>query len=119
MLEPSDMIIYVNNLAKSSVFYQDLLGLHPQEHSPSFALFKLRNGLGLGLKEKHTVHPAAEGLNGYELAFTMPNPTEVDTLFLKWQAKGIHFAQTPTEVSFGYTFLALDPDNNRLRVLSR
>lgn len=119
MLEPSDVVIYVDNLAKSSLFYQNLLGFKPEEHSPSFALFKLSNGMGLGLKEKHTVHPEAEGSNGYELAFSMCNSKEVDALFLQWQEKGIHFALTPTQVPFGYTFLALDPDNNRLRVLSR
>ena len=110
MLEPSDMVIYVDNLARSSQFYQDLLGISPEEYSPSFSLFKLANGMGLGLKEKHSVQPESEGANGYELAFTMNNQEQVDALFLKWEQKGMQFALKPTTVSFGYTFLALDPD---------
>lgn len=118
MLEPSAVVFYVENLGLSSRFYQDLLGIIPEQASPSFHSFKLSNGMGLGLKAKHSVElPAPEQGNG-ELAFTVNNHKEVDALFLEWQKKEITLSQSPTVVPYGYTFVALDPDGNRLRVLS-
>jgi catechol 2,3-dioxygenase-like lactoylglutathione lyase family enzyme len=52
ILEPSAVILYVDDLAKSCQFYQDLLGLKPQTLSPSFSQFTLSYGLNLGLKVK-------------------------------------------------------------------
>ena len=119
MLEPSAVILYVNNMTKSCQFYQDLLGIKPEEDSPTFHSFKLSNGIGLGLKAKHSVEPPATKENGNgELAFTLDNNREVDELFIEWQGKEIRMAQSPTVVPYGYTFLALDLDGNRLRVVS-
>lgn len=119
MLEPSAIVLYVDNLLLSSAFYQDLLGIKPEEDSPTFHSFKLSNGIGLGLKAKHSVEPPATKENGNgELAFTLDNNREVDELFVEWQGKEIRMAQSPTVVPYGYTFLALDPDGNRLRVVS-
>ncbi|KTD08311.1 VOC family protein [Legionella jamestowniensis] len=118
MLEPNVIVMYVNNLTISRSFYQDLFNKSPVESSPSFTMFKLSNGMGLGLKDRRTVQPGIEGngsKNG-ELAFTVANKEEVDALFLSWKEKRIRIAQRPTQVSFGYTFLAEDPDGNRLRV---
>lgn len=118
MLEPSAVVLYVDNLLVSSAFYQDLLEIKPEEDSPTFHSFKLSNGMGLGLKAKHSVEtPAQEHLGG-ELAFTLDNNRAVDELFIEWQGKEIGIAQPPTAVPYGYTFLALDPDGNRLRVVS-
>lgn len=119
MLEPSVVVLYVDNLLVNSAFYQDLLGIKPAEDSPTFHSFKLSNGMGLGLKAKHSVEPPTTKENGNgELAFTLDNNSEVDELFVEWQGKEIHMAQSPTVVPYGYTFLALDPDGNRLRVVS-
>lgn len=118
ILEPSVIVLYVDNLAISSQFYQDLFGIKPEETSPTFHSFKLSNGMGLGLKAKHAVEPASDKNGSGELAFTLDNRTEVDTLFVKWQEKGIDILASPSAVSYGYTFLAQDPDGNRLRVVS-
>ena len=37
---------------------------------------------------------------------------------IEWQAKGLRIVQGPTEMDFGYTFVALDPDGQRLRVFA-
>ena len=58
MLEPSIVILYVNNLTKSREFYQDLLGIKSEELSPSFNQFTVSNGMCLGLKIKDTVEDA-------------------------------------------------------------
>lgn len=118
MLEPSAVVLYVDNLLVSSSFYQDLLGIKPEEDSPTFHSFKLSNGMGLGLKAKHSVEPPVQKHGGGELAFTLDNNREVDALFIKWQGKEISISQPPTAVPYGYTFVALDPDGNRLRVVS-
>lgn len=118
ILEPTAIVFYVDNLVISSKFYQDLLGIKPEEASPTFHSFTLSNGMGLGLKAKHAVEPPADKNGGGELAFTLDNNKKVDALFAEWQEKDINMALPPTVVPYGYTFVALDPDNNRLRVVS-
>jgi|688.fasta_scaffold376839_2 predicted enzyme related to lactoylglutathione lyase len=120
MLEPSAVVLYVANLAISSKFYQDLIGIKPEEASPTFHMFTLSNGMGLGLKARHSIEPFTdERSNGHgELAFTLDSGRKVDELFAKWQQHEINILQAPTAVAYGYTFVALDPDGNRLRVVS-
>jgi catechol-2,3-dioxygenase len=117
MLEPDVMVLYVNELAITSQFYQDLLGIKPIEASPTFHSFKLSNGMSLALKAKHSVVPPTEEKSGSgELAFTLDSNEEVEKLFAAWQAKEIRIIAPPTQLPFGYTFVALDPDGYRLRV---
>ena len=119
MLEPSIVILYVNNLTKSREFYQDLLGIKSEELSPSFNQFTLSNGMCLGLKIKDTIEPPVTEKNGGgELAFTLDDPAKIDELFATLKIKGIAIAQPPTSMTFGYNFLAIDPDGNRLRFCS-
>lgn len=119
MIEPSAIVLYVDNLLISSKFYQELLGIKPEEASPTFHAFKLSNGMGLGLKAKQAVEPPLDDSNSSgELAFTLNNHQAVDALFTTWQEKGMTILQKPMVVSYGYTFLALDPDGHRLRVVS-
>lgn len=118
MREPTAIILYVDNPAISSQFYEDLLGIKPEESSPTFHTFTLSNGMCLGLKAKHAVESPSD-LNGSgELAFTLDDNKKVDALFAEWQEKDINMVLPPTIVPYGYTFLALDPDGNRLRVVS-
>lgn len=118
LLEPTVVVLYVDNLVISSKFYQDLLGLKPEEASPTFHSFTLSNGMGLGLKARHAVEPPADKNGGGELTFTLDHNKKVDALFAEWQEKNINIALPPTVVPYGYTFVALDPDGNRLRVVS-
>ena len=89
-LEPTAIVLCVDNLAISSQFYQDLLGIKPEEASPTFHSFTLSNGMGLGLKTKHAVEPLADKNGGGELAFTLDNNKNVDALFAEWQEKDIN-----------------------------
>lgn len=116
MLEPSAVILYVNDLTVSSKFYQDLLGIKPEELSPTFTKFTLSNGMGLGLKIQPK--PSTGDNSSGELAFSLNSHLEVDTLFTQWQQKGISIAAPPALLPFGYTFLALDPDGNHLRFVA-
>ncbi|KTD38329.1 bleomycin resistance protein [Legionella moravica] len=118
MFEPNAIVLYVDDLELSSSFYQDLLKIKPVEASSSFHSFPLSNGMSLALKAMHTAIPAAYNKDGVELAFTVENTTQVDELFAEWQMKGIKMAQPPMSLPYGYTFLALDRDSHRLRVVS-
>ena len=42
----------------------------------------------------------------------------VQQLHADWDAKGLRIAQAPTDLDFGHTFVALDPDGHRLRVFA-
>lgn len=118
ILEPNVVVLYVNNPEISSKFYQNLLGIKPEEASPTFHSFTLSNVMGLGLKAKHAAEPPADKNASSELAFTLDSNKKVDALFAKWQEKAINMAFPPTVVPYGYTFVALDPDGNQLRVVS-
>ena len=72
-------------------------------------------GLMLGLWRRDGVKPPASRGAGGEIAFTARNEAEVDALHAEWRARGVAIAQAPTSMDFGYTFVALDPDGQRLR----
>ncbi|MCA0402726.1 MAG: VOC family protein [Proteobacteria bacterium] len=118
MFEPSTLVLYVENTGLSSQFYENLLGLKPREDSPSFHAFLLSKGIVLGLKETNTVEPPVEEKGMSELAFTVESKERVDALFKEWQAKGIKMILNPSELTYGYGFVALDLDGHRLRVVS-
>ena len=119
MLDPNFILLYVESPPESARFYADLLGRQPVESSPTFALFALASGAMLGLWSKHTVQPAAAGTGGGgELGFSVANDTRVEELFVAWKGRGLRILQEPTDLDFGRTFVALDPDDHRLRVFA-
>ena len=114
MPDLSLVILYVDSPAASAAFYEGLLGRPPVEASPTFALFSLPSGAGIGLWSRHTVEPLAVASGGgAELAFSA---RDVDAVHADWAGRGLPIAQPPTEMDFGRTFVALDPDGHRLRV---
>jgi catechol 2,3-dioxygenase-like lactoylglutathione lyase family enzyme len=116
---PNFFILYVDNPVKSAVFFQDLLGSAPVESSPTFAMFALGSGVMLGLWSRHTVEPAARGTGGgHEVCFAVDGKARVDALYADWGKRGLTISQAPVELDFGYTFVALDPDQHRLRVFA-
>ncbi len=114
MPEPGLFILYVDNAPASAAFYGALLGREPVESSPAFAMFALGSGARLGLWSRDTVAPgAAQTGVGGELCFAVP---DVDAVHADWVARGLPIIQPPTEMEFGRTFTATDPDGHRLRV---
>ncbi|WP_213761415.1 VOC family protein [Caballeronia sp. dw_19] len=118
MTDPNFIILYVDNPSISADFYAGLLGKTPVESSPAFAMFILESGLKLGLWSRHTVEPAATAPGGGELAFPVNDSDSVHSLFADWVKRGLEIIQRPTEMDFGFTFVALDPDGHRLRVFT-
>ena len=110
----SYVLLFVENPSKSSLFYQDLFGLKPIEESPTFVMFALPNGIMLGLWSRYTAEPRVDARPGAsELCFASDS---VDELFHAWGKKGVTFAQKPTMMDFGYTFVAHDLDGHRVRI---
>lgn len=118
MSDPNFLILYVKSPSASVAFYADLLGKSPVEASATFAMFALDSGTMLGLWAAHTVEPAANAVGGAEVAFVVDGVDAVKSIHADWGSKGLKIAQTPTNMDFGFTFVALDPDGHRLRVFA-
>ncbi|MER9163890.1 MULTISPECIES: VOC family protein [unclassified Mesorhizobium] len=117
MATPNFVILYVDQPQQSGAFYSALLGRQPVESSPTFVLFVLDAGFKLGLWSRHTAEPAAAASGGgAEIVFALDTPDAVDAAHADWSGRGLNILQTPTDMDFGRTFVALDPDNHRLRV---
>lgn len=110
-------ILYVADPLKSARFYEELFGRKPVEASPGFVMFVYEGGAKLGLWLRPEVQPpvtAAPG--GAELCYPLESDAAVDQRFADWTAKGITMLQAPTDMDFGHTFVAADPDGHRLRL---
>jgi catechol 2,3-dioxygenase-like lactoylglutathione lyase family enzyme len=119
MPDPNFILLYVDSPALSARFYADLIGRPPVESSPTFAMFALESGVMLGLWSRHTVEPAASAAAGAsEIAFAVADNAAVQKLYAAWCARELRIAQAPTDLDFGHTFVALDPDGHRLRVFA-
>ena len=119
MMDPNFVILYVDSPRSSTDFYAELLGKPPVEASPTFAMFALDSGVMLGLWSRATVAPAAAAQPGSsEIAFTAAGPAQVDATHADWRKRGLTVVQPPTDMDFGRTFVALDPDGHRLRVFA-
>jgi catechol 2,3-dioxygenase-like lactoylglutathione lyase family enzyme len=112
------ILVYVADIAASVSFYASILGRPAIESSPTFAMLPAAPGLMLGLWRRDGVKPAATSGGGGEIAFPVENLAEVDRAFDEWRGLGVKIVQTPTMMEFGYNFVALDPDGQRLRVFA-
>jgi catechol 2,3-dioxygenase-like lactoylglutathione lyase family enzyme len=112
------VLLYVDSPAASAAFYTDLLGRKPVENSPTFAMFALDSGVKLGLWSRDTVEPAATAVGGSEIAFAVADANAVRDTHADWTNRGLPIVQAPTDMDFGRTFVALDPDGHRLRVFA-
>ena len=113
------VLLYVADPLISARFYATLLDRQPVEQSPTFAMLPMAPGMMLGLWARHTVEPRAIAATGCgELAIPVAGIPAVEELHRQWIAQGITIAQPPTAMDFGFTFVGLDPDGNRIRVFA-
>lgn len=112
------VMLYVDDPTASANFYSFLLGRHPVESTPSFAMLPLSDGVMLGLWSKDTVAPAATPPGGGEVAFKVADCATLQATYEDWQERGVRIAQKPTAMDLGHTFVALDRDGHRLRVFA-
>lgn len=117
MPDPNFIILYVDSPLTSADFYTGLLGKPPVEASSAFVMYVLESGVHLGLWSRRTVLPIpTANAGGSELAFTVADIDTVRSLHDDWVRRGLDIVQVPTDMDFGHTFVALDPDGHRLRV---
>jgi catechol 2,3-dioxygenase-like lactoylglutathione lyase family enzyme len=113
------LVLYVDDPARSAAFYADLLAAPIVEQSPTFAMLPLRDGVMLGLWSRHGVEPKCAGQPGAgEVAFAVADAAAVEAMHVDWTRRGLRIAQVPTRMDFGTTFVAVDPDEHRLRVFA-
>jgi catechol 2,3-dioxygenase-like lactoylglutathione lyase family enzyme len=112
------ILVYVENVAASEAFYASILGRPAIESSNTFAMLPAAPGLMLGLWKRDGVKPPASAAGGGEIAFPVENQGEVDATFAEWRGLGVRIALPPTQMDFGYSFVALDPNGQRLRVFA-
>jgi catechol 2,3-dioxygenase-like lactoylglutathione lyase family enzyme len=112
------ILLYVASPKLSEAFYADILGRPAAESSPTFVMFAMTSGVMLGLWKRDGVAPAANTPGGGEIAFAVANAEAVDAQCADWRKRGLEIIQSPTEMDFGRTFVALDPDGHRLRVFA-
>ncbi|MBZ7923941.1 VOC family protein [Ensifer adhaerens] len=117
MAKANLIVLYVKDPLASVGFYRKVLGQEPRVTYQTFSSFELPGGFTLGLWAEHTVapEPTSSGHRG-ELAFMVENEGAVRAHYEDWKEKGLPIAQELTEMDFGPTFVALDPDGHRLRV---
>ena len=111
-------ILYVADAAASGAFYAGLFERAPVEASPNFALFIMPSGARLGLWSRHDVKPVPAAVAGAgEIVFHEKDAAALAARHADWAKRGLTIAQAPVELDFGATFVALDPDGHRLRVM--
>lgn len=117
MLTPNMFTVYANDVEKSTAFYADVFE-KPVSHSmPGFALFTWETGWDFGIWGKNELEPKSDSIGGAsEVGLPLADNDAVDSLYAQWKSKGISILQEPTQMGFGYTFTAADPDGNRLRL---
>ena len=113
------VVLYVNDSGASSAFYKELLDRPIVQSSPKFAMLPLGKEAMLGLWQREAVEPhAGKEAGGAEVVFNVADADAVRATHETWRARGLKIAQAPTAMTFGHTFVALDPDGHRLHVLA-
>jgi predicted enzyme related to lactoylglutathione lyase len=113
------LLLHVADHAASASLYSELLDIPIVEQKSDIAILPLREGVMLGLWSVDTVEPESSGRSGAsEIAFAVADSAAVESTHSDWKRLGLTIAQAPTRMSFGTTFVALDPDGHRLRVFA-
>jgi predicted enzyme related to lactoylglutathione lyase len=110
------VVLYVDDLQKSTAFYADLLGAKFEQLSPVFTRLVMKSSLIFGLKTKPSVVPPATPPGGSEIGFVLGDAKAVDAAHDDWRHRGIRIIQAPIDEPFAHTFVAVDPDGHRIRV---
>jgi predicted enzyme related to lactoylglutathione lyase len=111
-------LLYVADPQKSAELYGKIFGVAPTETAPTFSMLRLPGGMNLGLWLKDDVVPKANAAGGAEMSFSEPTREAVSARAESFRQLGLTILQEPTDMDFGYTFTAADPDGHRLRVMA-
>lgn len=110
-------IVYVNDIKKSVEFYTHLLGLKTTFESPRYVTMDLAQGVALALWSGKKEEIQKSSIRTTEVCLNLSGG-EKDILetYRSWLDSGVVIAEEPYQDVFGTTFVALDPDKNRIRV---
>ncbi len=112
-------LLYVADPIASGKFYSGLIDKPVVQSSPGFAVLPLVGDVMLGLWRRDAVEPKVTAPAGAsEIAFAADSDAEVMRLHGEWKKRGVTIVQAPTKMDFGFTFVALDPDGNRIRAFA-
>ncbi|NUP13391.1 MAG: drug:proton antiporter [Polyangiaceae bacterium] len=120
MLDTGFMLVYVDDPAKSAGFYARLLDRPSKIGSPNFASISLASGFTLAFWSKQVASPKPDfsGSSG-ELLLFVDTPDDLERVHVRWRdEERIPILQAPTDLVFGRTFVASDPDGHRVRVIA-
>ncbi|MEU4160593.1 VOC family protein [Actinoplanes sp. NPDC026670] len=111
-------IVYVNDAPAAARFYGDLFGMSPSFETPGYITFDLGPGAELGLWSGQFEDLSAGVPRTSEVCLAVEGgrPEEITAIFKQWQSKGVTILREPHDAGFGLTFVAADPDGNRIRV---
>jgi catechol 2,3-dioxygenase-like lactoylglutathione lyase family enzyme len=109
------ILLAVRDPLKSADLYTQLLGREPVEKATTFVLYVLPTGLKVGLWLADEMEPRPNAAGGVEVSFTEDSKDAVRASFEEWKKLGLKIVQEPTDMDFGYTFVAEDLDGHRLR----
>lgn len=109
------ILLAVRDPLKSAALYTQLLGREPVEKARTFVLYVLPTGLKVGLWLADDIEPKALPAGGVEISFTEDSKHAVRATCEEWRKLGLKIVQEPTEMDFGFTFVAEDLDGHRLR----
>lgn len=117
MFKPNSIILYVTDVDKSTIFYSNILKAEPIEQYSEFSVFALSNNFILGLQAKSGIDPKPQPqFGGFEICMSDVSRQDVDDIYHQWCELGVDITMKPVDLDFGYTFVAVDPDDHRLRV---
>lgn len=113
-------IVYVNDAPAAARFYGGLLGMRPSFETSGYITFDLGPGAQLGLWSGQFEGLSPEVPRTGEVCLAVEGGAdEVNAIFERWKSKGVTMLGEPRDAGFGLTFLAADPDGNRVRVARR
>ena len=120
MFKIDSFVLYVENIEISKNFYTDTFECDGEILSPTFISFPLGDGVSIELKQLAQVSPKAHITGGgTELSLMVDNSKILHRIYEQWKNKRVKFVQTPVELIFGITFVAIDPDGHRIRVFTQ
>ncbi|MFA0086462.1 VOC family protein [Vibrio sp. 10N.261.51.F12] len=119
MFTLDSIVLYVEDIQRSMTFYAKAFNCEPKLLSPTFAALDFASNVKITLKQADVLTPTSTVRGGgTELSIPVQDRDALHSLFENWTRQGVEFAQEPEESVYGVNFVALDPDNHRIRVFS-
>ncbi len=119
MFTIDSMVLYVEDIQRSMGFYAKAFECEPKQLSPTFAVVEFANNAKVTLKQSNALTPVSTVKGGgTELSIPVADKKSFDEIYDIWKEYGFTFEQEREESVFGVNFVAVDPDQHRIRVFA-